>query len=84
MVLYLKRPSDDVMKEQFWLKVFISIVALGVILARLVWPNLRLDAITLGLIIVAILPWLSTIIESAKFGGDGRSNLERSNWPAER
>jgi hypothetical protein len=57
------------MREQFWLKVLISIVALGAILARLIWPNLKVDAITLGLIIVAVLPWLSTIIESAKFPG---------------
>jgi hypothetical protein len=57
------------MKEHFWLKVIISICALGVILARMVWPNLKVDVITLGLIIVAILPWLSTIIESAKFPG---------------
>jgi hypothetical protein len=57
------------MKEHFWLKVIISICALGVILARMVWPNLKLDVITFGLIVVAILPWLSTIIESAKFPG---------------
>jgi hypothetical protein len=47
----------------------ISIIAIGVIVARLIWPNIKLDSITLGLLIVAILPWFSALIESAKFPG---------------
>jgi hypothetical protein len=57
------------MDNHFWLKLAISAIALGVILARVIWPNLRIDAITLGLLIVAVLPWLAELIESAKFPG---------------
>jgi hypothetical protein len=57
------------MRQYFWLNVAISVCAIGIIIARLIWPNLKIDAITLGLIIVAILPWLSGLIESAKFPG---------------
>jgi len=57
------------MTEHIWLKLGISIGALGAIIARMVWPDLKVDVITLGLIIVALLPWLSVLIESAKFPG---------------
>lgn len=50
-------------------KVIISLIALALIAAHLIWPQLTVDAITLGLLVVAILPWLSTVIESAKFPG---------------
>jgi len=51
------------------LKVAMTGGAVGVIVARLVWPELRLDAVTLGLLVVAILPWLSPLIKSAEFPG---------------
>jgi len=57
------------MREHFWLKIAITLAAFGVIFLRILWPNIKLDAISLGLVIVAILPWLSAIIESAKFPG---------------
>jgi len=50
-------------------KIVMMVIAFGLIVARFIWPNIQVDAITLGLIIVAILPWLTTIVESAKFPG---------------
>src|SRR6266487_1327283 len=43
--------------------------AVAVIVARLLWPGLKLDAVTLGLLVVAVLPWLSPLIKSAEFPG---------------
>jgi hypothetical protein len=57
------------MDDHFWLKLAISTGAVLVIVARVIWPDLKVDAITLGLLVVAILPWLSVLIESAKFPG---------------
>lgn len=57
------------MKAHFGLKLAITIGALILVAAHLIWPSLTIDAITLGLLIVAVLPWLSAIIESAKFPG---------------
>ncbi len=51
------------------IKWIISAVAVGLIAARLLWPQIQVDAITLGLLIVAVLPWASTLIESAKLPG---------------
>jgi hypothetical protein len=51
------------------LKSLVSLGAAGLVVVHMAWPELRVDAITLGLVIVAVLPWLSKLIESAKFPG---------------
>jgi hypothetical protein len=57
------------MRNQFWLKVIISLGAFVFVLIHLLWPTLSIDAITLGLLVVVALPWLSTLIESAELPG---------------
>lgn len=52
-----------------WLKAVISLVALGGMATHLYYPGLKIDVVTFGLFLVAILPWLSELIESAKFPG---------------
>jgi len=52
-----------------WIKLAVSVVAALAIVSRLIWPNIRIDAITFGLFVIAVLPWLSSILESAKFPG---------------
>lgn len=52
-----------------WLKASISVIAFFLLLLRILWPDLKVDSVTLGLFIVGILPWLSNLIESAKFPG---------------
>jgi hypothetical protein len=52
-----------------WLKLAITVSALACVAARIIWPDLKIDAITLGLLVVAVLPWLAALIESAKFPG---------------
>lgn len=52
-----------------WVKALISVVALAIVFARLWLPKLPVDAISLGFVVVAILPWLSELIESFKFPG---------------
>ena len=51
------------------LKIGISALAVILITARFVWPDIKIDSITVGLFFVAIIPWLSNLIESAKFPG---------------
>lgn len=51
------------------LKIVISVIALFLLAGHLMWPQLTIDAISLGFLIVALLPWASTLIESAKFPG---------------
>jgi hypothetical protein len=42
----------------------VTLVALVLALAHLVFPSLAIDAITLGLLAVAIIPWLAPLIKS--------------------
>ena len=55
--------------QNLWLKIGISSVAGLLILARLIWPEVKIDVITIGLFIVALVPWLTAIVESMKFPG---------------
>lgn len=52
-----------------WLKVLLSFIAISAITLRLIWPNLKIDSVTLGLIVLALLPWFSEIIETLKLPG---------------
>ena len=63
------RTERIIMKNTTRIKILISSAGLFILLARLIWPMIKVDAISLGLLIVAILPWLSSLIESAEFPG---------------
>jgi len=58
----------------------ISMAALGVHLAR---PNLKLDSIALGLIVLGVLPWLSSLIKSAEVPGVGKIEFQDVKKAAE-
>jgi hypothetical protein len=49
-------------------RLVITGAALGLLAAHFVSPRLQFDAFTLGLAGLAVLPWLSSVLESAKFG----------------
>ena len=51
------------------LKMLLSLGAIVLIVLRFRWPDLKIDAVTLGLLIVALLPWFFSFLESAEFPG---------------
>ena len=53
------------------LRPFITIIALVFITVHLVWPQLVIDAVTLGLIVLALIPWIAPIIKSIDLPGVG-------------
>ena len=55
--------------RNLWLKVGVSCIAGVLIVARLIWPEIKIDVISIGLFIVALVPWLTSIVESMKFPG---------------
>ena len=57
------------MKATLPIKLIVSIGALGLLAGHLALPSARLDAIALGLVAIAVLPWVSSLIESAEFPG---------------
>lgn len=51
------------------LRQYISLGALILALLHLLWPSLSIDAITLILIVIAILPWIAPLIKSFELPG---------------
>lgn len=51
------------------LKIFISCAALVLLITKILLPEVKIDNITIGLLVVAILPWLPSILESATLPG---------------
>ena len=58
------------------LKIGISSVAILLIVARLIWPEIKINEITIGLFIVALIPWFTSIVESMKFPGGWEIKLK--------
>jgi hypothetical protein len=47
----------------------ITILALVIALLHLIFPNLKIDAITVTLLLIALVPWLSPLFKSLEFPG---------------
>lgn len=63
------------MRQHIGLKLLILGIALTLVVIHLLWPVLPIDLMTLGLLGVALLPWLSPLIESAEFPGGWKITL---------
>ena len=50
----------------------ISVISLGLVVVRLVWPQLDIDVATLALLLVAILPWLGGVFSRVELPGGWR------------
>jgi hypothetical protein len=55
--------------KKFAFHITISVIAILLIAGHLIWPNLRVDAITLTLLAIAILPWLGSLFKSVELPG---------------
>jgi hypothetical protein len=51
---------------RLWFSVAISVGAIALAVAHLVWPDAQLDSVTLVLLAIALLPWLGAIFQSVK------------------
>jgi hypothetical protein len=58
------------------LRIFITAVAIVIALIHLAVPTLLIDSITLALLVIAILPWLSPIIKSIELPGGFKLELQ--------
>ena len=66
------------------LKVAITLLAISGLVLRIAFPNLRIDAVSLGLLAIAILPWLSPLIKSAELPGGLKIEFQDVKAAAER
>jgi hypothetical protein len=51
------------------LKLAVTALALSALVLRMIFPDLLIDAVGLGLIVLAFLPWLSPLVKSAELPG---------------
>lgn len=51
------------------IKITVTIFAFLLIIIRLIWPSIKFDAISVSLLVIAVLPWLDGLLKSAKFPG---------------
>lgn len=64
--------STDTNQEVTPLKTLRQVVSLGALvlaIIHLIWPSLSIDAITLALIAIAILPWIAPLVKSLELPG---------------
>ncbi len=54
----------------------ITVGALSAAIAHMLWPKFVPDAITAGLLFIAVLPWLTPIIKSIEVPGVGKLELQ--------
>jgi hypothetical protein len=69
MVAWLGDGFTAAMNQSTIIKIAISSIAAALIIAHIGWPDLKIDSITIGLVVVAVLPWLASVIERATFPG---------------
>lgn len=64
------------MKENRTLQIIVSVVAVVFLIGHIFWPNLKIDGITLGLLILILVPWMAPLIKSIEVPGIGKLELQ--------
>lgn len=65
------------LRERQWAAIIMSVVAIGVVVLRIRYPDIfKLDSISIALIVLAILPWLRSIVKSVEVAGLGKLELQ--------
>lgn len=75
------------MKEVRRTQILITFIALVIVIVRIIFPNLTIDAITVLLLVLALLPWLIPLVKSLEFPGGWKvefQELEKAKNKAEK
>lgn len=65
-------------------KIALTLVAVAIFAGRILFPHLNIDAVSLGLLVLAVLPWLSPLIKSAEIPGVGKIEFRDVRSAAEK
>lgn len=75
------------MKAVRKIQILITLIAIGIAIVHILWPSLKIDAVTLTLIIIAVVPWLAPLFKSVElptgFKLEFREELESVEKKAE-
>lgn len=61
--------SDKNKQDYRRLQIIVSLGALLIAATHIIWPLIKIDLITITLIVIAILPWLAPLFKSLEFPG---------------
>jgi hypothetical protein len=64
------------MSHPAYLRAVLTVAAVAVAVSHAIWPRVTIDGVTLGLIGLALLPWLAPIIKSVELPGIGKIELQ--------
>lgn len=57
------------MSKKTTIKIVITVVGLAVAISHVIWPDIKIDAITVTLIAISIIPWLEPLFKSIELPG---------------
>jgi hypothetical protein len=63
------REGISVTGKHQWVGIGVTVVAVSAAAAHVIWPNLKIDTITVVLLVVALLPWLGHLLDSIEMPG---------------
>lgn len=66
------------------LRFAVTIGALLVAVAHLIWPDVAVDSVTVALLVVAVLPWLAPLVKSVELPGGLKIELQDLQQVADR
>ena len=72
--------------KQKLIQIVISAAAIALVVVHSVWPSWTIDGITIGLLVVAVLPWLAPLFKSVELPGGWKiefRDLQRARDKAE-
>lgn len=69
-------------KQGFWLGVAITggAVALGVV--HVIWPHLKIDSVTVVMVVIALVPWIGGIVQNIELPGGFKVGLREAQQAA--
>jgi hypothetical protein len=65
-------PAGERATVNLWVPILVSVGALIIALAHASAPDLKIDEVTLGLIAIAVVPWLGHVVESLELPGGAK------------
>jgi len=63
------KPIDKNNPNNQRLQIIISVGALLIAVTHMIWPSIKIDLITVTLVVIAIIPWLTPLFKSLEFPG---------------
>jgi len=76
-ILAVKCHTIETMNKRNVIKIAITVVSIFGIVIHLLWPYIKIDAATFGLLLLALIPWLAPIIKSIEIPGIGKVELQQ-------